>query len=227
MKNIKLVVFDIAGTTLEDQNYVHSAFQDAFAHFEIPISLRDSKSVMGYRKAEAIQMLLNKFLGPEKPPSPDIVHRIESHFLDSMLSFYKKDPLVKEADGASQLFHLLRQNDIKVGLSTGFCRSITDAIIERLEWQDKIDYSVSSDEVPRGRPYPDMINYLMDKARVQDPEEVMKVGDTLSDIREGQIAGCGYTIGISTGSYKKYELKAADPSRVIDHLMDIPPLLSI
>ncbi|MEO1656032.1 MAG: HAD hydrolase-like protein, partial [Bacteroidota bacterium] len=193
----------------------------------IPISINDSKAVMGYKKSEAIHRLLTKNPFEIAHPQEEVARGIEDHFIESMIEFYKSDPLVKEADGASKLFDLLRENDIKVALSTGFSRPITDTIITRLGWEKKIDFSVSSDEVPRGRPFPDMIKRLMDEARILDPEEVMKVGDTLSDIREGQIAGCGFTIGISTGSYQRYELKAADPHRVIDHLMDIPPILSI
>ena len=45
-----------------------------------------------------------------------------------------------------------------------------------------IDAVVTSDEVPHGRPHPDMIRQLMQRLGVQDPLRVAKVGDTRADL---------------------------------------------
>lgn len=50
-----------------------------------------------------------------------------------------------------------------------------------------------------GRPYPYMIYRNMEQFRVHAADRVVKVGDTVSDIREGKNAGV-YTIGIIEGS---------------------------
>ena len=50
----------------------------------------------------------------------------------------------------------------KVALDTGFTRAIADVILARLGWDSTVvDASVASDEVERGRPYPDLIYRAM------------------------------------------------------------------
>ena len=52
----KLVVFDIAGTTLNDrEDTVSSAFLQAIQEQELTIGDNDIRWVMGYRKIEAIE----------------------------------------------------------------------------------------------------------------------------------------------------------------------------
>ena len=65
MSAIKLVVFDIAGTTVRDNGNVAQAFLAAFRDFGFTIPPSEVKKVMGFRKIDAIALLLGKF-APEK-----------------------------------------------------------------------------------------------------------------------------------------------------------------
>ena len=57
---IELVVFDIAGTTLKDEeDVVANSFTTALSNHGIEISAEDMNRVMGYRKIDAIKMVLN------------------------------------------------------------------------------------------------------------------------------------------------------------------------
>ncbi|MFX8957476.1 HAD family hydrolase, partial [Acinetobacter baumannii] len=80
-------------------------------------------------------------------------------------------------DGAEQTFATLRAAGVKVALDTGFSREITTVILERLGWDEThLDGAVSSDEVPRGRPFPDMIQHHMDRLGITDFQRVAKIG---------------------------------------------------
>jgi beta-phosphoglucomutase-like phosphatase (HAD superfamily) len=57
---VKLVVFDMAGTTVTDTNFVATAFQNAFKNQDIVISSEEINPLMGYEKKLAIQMMLEK-----------------------------------------------------------------------------------------------------------------------------------------------------------------------
>ena len=48
--SVKLVVFDIAGTTVKDNNNVSEAFQSALANNEISVELEKINPLMGYEK---------------------------------------------------------------------------------------------------------------------------------------------------------------------------------
>ena len=133
---------------------------------------------------------------------PDLVARLDAihaDFVARMIRFYQTDPSVHEIAGASDTFRRLHAAGIKVALDTGFSRDIVDVILDRLGWNDRplVDTTVTSDEVPRGRPHPDMIAKAMRDLGITDPRRVAKVGDTPSDLQEGTGAGCGLVIGVT------------------------------
>ena len=80
-------------------------------------------------------------------------------------------------------------------------------IIKRIGFDRYIDGSCTSDEVSSGRPYPYMINNLIEKFNLTSASEVVKVGDTVADIKEGKNAKTKYTISVLTGADNKEKLK--------------------
>jgi phosphonoacetaldehyde hydrolase len=62
------------------------------------------------------------------------------------------------------------------------------------------DYWITADSTKgRGRPYPYMIYANIIRLDMGLPEQVVKIGDTISDIQEGRNAGV-WTIGVLKGS---------------------------
>jgi phosphoglycolate phosphatase-like HAD superfamily hydrolase len=96
-------------------------------------------------------------------------------------------------------------------------------------WLEKglIDASVTSDEVNQGRPHPDLIFKVMTLTGVDDVVTVAKVGDTISDLLEGNSAGCSWVIGITTGAYSKEQLSVGPHTHLINHLSDLSSIFSI
>ena len=66
-----------------------------------------------------------------------------------------------------------------------------------------IDDYISSEEVPKGRPYPFMINTLMERNGIENPNEVIKFGDTKVDVLEGINANCLASVGVLSGADKE------------------------
>ena len=202
---IELVVFDLAGTTVKDNKDVHRMLQKALALHGVNISIEDANGVMGIPKPVAIRRLLEKrYVGP-RPITADWIAEIHEVFVKEMINFYKTDPSVGEKAGVYTTFRKLKQSKLKVVVDTGFDRQIADPLLERLGWKKEnlIDASVTSDEVERGRPYPDLIFKAMALTNINDVKNVAKVGDTASDMQEGNAAGCGWVIGVTTGAFSK------------------------
>src|SRR5262249_41024436 len=153
-------------------------------------------------KPEAIRQLLASTGRPFREASVATVHEA---FVRRMRDHYAHDPSVREVPGAAATFAALRRAGIKVALNTGFGRAIATVVLQRLGWHAPavIDADVASDEVPRGRPFPDMIRLLMARLSITDPRRVAKVGDTKADLEEGANAGCGLIIGVTSGSYTR------------------------
>jgi phosphonatase-like hydrolase len=224
---IELVVFDIAGTTVDDGDAVNRCFRAALARAGLAVSHGAANDVMGLPKPLAIRSLIERSAGHEALLAQ--VDAIHSDFVERMLRFYAEDPAVIEVPGAGRTFATLRRAGIKVALNTGFSRAIVATILPRLGWHqgDTIDATIASDEVARGRPHPDMIQRLMADLGVRDSRGVTKVGDTPVDLEEGTNAGCGRVIGVTRGTHTRAQLQAYPHTDLIDTVADLPRLFGL
>jgi phosphonatase-like hydrolase len=220
---VALVVFDMAGTTVHDGDAVRSCFRAALGAAGLTAAPEAIYAVMGLPKPEAIRRLA----GPGVPePQVDAIH---TDFVARMRRYYQTDPAVREADGASATFALCHSAGVKVALNTGFSRPIVDDLLARLGWRpgETFDACVTSDEVPRGRPHPDMVLHLMRQLGITDARQVAKIGDTPSDLQEGTAAGCGWVIGITSGAHTREQLQPVPHTHLIDHLAELPGVLGL
>lgn len=222
----QLVVFDMAGTTVKDKGNVNDAFRAAFLESGINVSAADVDTVMGYRKIEAIEIILKKYLEAMEYDAARI-QLIHDSFTEKMVSFYENDLELSALPQVLETFSNLKHNGLKIALNTGFTRVITNVILKKLGWSDHkiIDAVVCSDEVQEGRPHPFMIRKIMELLAVSDAEKVVKIGDTSVDILEGQFAGCGLVVGITTGAYTKEQLLEYQPDHIIDSMQELPALI--
>ncbi len=223
-----LVVFDIAGTTVSDKGNVNQSFRDALATENIEVAEEEVDKLMGYRKIEAIARMVVQYApGMSESVQTEVIERIHDRFNEQMVKFYTDDTELKPLPFAEEMFQLLQDKGIKVALNTGFTRVITDAILKRLGWNKNpfINMVICSDEVPEGRPHPYMIQSIMLQLGIKEADRIVKVGDTEVDIREGQNAGCGLVVAITTGAYNRSQLSIYQPDAIIDSLQELPALI--
>src|SRR5262244_1952523 len=224
---IELVVFDMAGTTVAEGGAVYECLRDTLADNGLEIPANDLQEVKGIDKYDALRILIEKSdMREQLLPGLDAIHE---DFVERMIEFYRADPEVGETPGASETFRRLRQAGVKVALNTGFSRDIAQTLIDRLNWErdELIDASVTSDEVERGRPHPDMIQLLMLKLGVTDPRRVAKVGDTPADLLEGKNAGCGLIVGVTQGSCARELLERFPHDYLIGSVAEFPELVGV
>ncbi len=224
----RLVVFDIAGTTLNDTaNSVNDSFRGALKIHGISATQVEINAVMGYKKKTAIQTILTSL--PNQESSPELVEQIHDSFLELINEYYRSSPDIAEIEGASQLFGELKGAGIKVALDTGFSRSTTDIILERTGWLQNglIDASKASDEVKDGRPHPFMIQALMADLNISKSSSVVKVGDTPSDLMEGENAQCGLTVGVLYGTHTRSQLKDFHHDYLIEDITELKTLIGL
>ena len=222
----KLAVFDMAGTTVSEGGAVYRALELTLEERGILVTSEAIHQVKGTDKREALRVLIEgsplvEQLLPE-------LSNLHERFVERMIEHYRTSPLVGEVAGTAATFRWLRERGVKVALNTGFSRQIAAVLIDRLGWErDRlIDGSITSDEVERGRPAPYMITKLMDRFGINDPSQVIKVGDAPSDLLEGYNASCGLVIGVLGGSSTREELQGLPHDHLIDTVADIPALLS-
>ncbi len=225
MNRIEMVVFDMAGTTLRDDHGVNRVIRQSLEAVGLAADPADVNRVMGLPKRQALSILIDLYgrtqdLGPR-------VEEIHADLVQRSVAFYSTDPSIREVEGASDLFQRLRAAGIRVALNTGFDRRITDAILDRLGWRDRVDATISSDEVERGRPHPDMIRALMNRLGISESQKIAKVGDTPADLGEGQAAGCGVNVGVFGATHSRAELEACPHTHLIEDLRPLSAILGL
>jgi len=216
----KLVVFDMAGTTVQDgEGVVNRALRTALAGYGVTVTFDDVNEVMGLPKPDAIRKLV-------RGHGDITVAKVYVDFEQAMVDHYRTSPEVAAIPGAEDVFGALRSAGIKVALDTGFARPIVDAIVERLGWGDLLDATVASDEVAHGRPQKDLIIEAMARTGITDVQTVAKVGDTPSDIQEGQAAGCMWVIAVTEGSHTLDQLAPYLPTHIVPNITHVPALVT-
>jgi phosphonoacetaldehyde hydrolase len=121
----------------------------------------------------------------------------------------------KPIPGVIELVSRLRQQGIKIGSTTGYTREMIDVVKEEAEkWGYQPDSIVASTEVPAGRPAPWMCFKTAMNLQVYPLSKIVKVGDTISDIKEGISAGM-WTVAVLKGGSEiglsEAEISEMDP----------------
>jgi phosphoglycolate phosphatase-like HAD superfamily hydrolase len=66
----------------------------------------------------------------------------------------------------------------------------------------------------------------MSVLNIDSTSQVAKVGDTVSDLQEGNAAGCRYVIGVTGGAYSAEELGREKHTHLISKLTDVVSIVS-
>lgn len=223
MESVALVVFDMAGTTIEDAGQVPEAFTTVLLGHGIAITGNELNALRGASKRDAIR----HFVALQSPA--DVERRTDAIFNDfrEHLSGLFRAGGVKPVDGAAATFAWLRGRGTKVALNTGFDRTITELIVAAVGWQSAVDAVVCGDDVAQGRPAPDLIFKAMERTAVADARRVMAVGDTVLDLRAGRNAGAGWVVGVLSGAHRRAQLEAEPHDHLIASVAELPALFGV
>jgi phosphonatase-like hydrolase len=221
---IRLVIFDMAGTTIDEDNVVYKTLQGSINDQGFDFTLDQVLAEgAGREKLQAVKGILKVYAGNT---DDKLSENIYVDFIGRLTEAYDKLDVLPQP-GAIELFLNLRQRDIRIVLNTGYDSGTAESLIAKLGWQKGIEYDllVSASDVLKNRPDPEMIELAMEKFGIENPKEVVKVGDSVIDIEEGQNAGCLYSIGITTGAHTYSQLESASPDFIINHLLELLPIV--
>lgn len=217
-----MVVFDMAGTTVDEQNVVYKTLKDAINEHCGDVSLDKVLRIgAGKEKLQAIKdVLLDE-------GTTDI--NAEEVFESFKLTLDKayEDLDVKPIVGVEELLIDLRAKGVTVVLNTGYNRKVATSLLQKLYWIEgtHFDLLLTADDVKNGRPHPDMIQLAMQKFGISDPAEVLKAGDSVIDIQEGKNAACGVTIGVLSGAQNHEQLSGVNATYILNSLAELPEVV--
>jgi len=255
MTIFKAAVFDWAGTTIDFGSFAPmGVFVEAFAAFDVAVSIDEARAPMGMPKWDHIDAMLRQ---PEiaarwtarhrAAPSRDDVDRVYEVFVpmnEEVVADY-----ATLVPGTKEAIETLRGWGMKIGSTTGYTRSIMERVLPIAAAQGYApDNLVCADDLPEGRPGPLGMYQCFIDLRVYPPQSVIKVDDTEPGIAEGVAAGC-LTVGVAlSGNYcgrtpeelaamsanevavlrdhASERLRGAGADHVIDTIADLPALIN-
>jgi phosphonatase-like hydrolase len=207
-----LVIFDLAGTTVEDRGQVPEAFAAALAEQGVVVSPDTLAGVRGASKRQSIERLV--------PDGPGRGARAEAAFTSFQRHLAERYAAgVRPVQGAEDAFRWLKTLQIRVALNTGFDRATTALLLAALGWDHGVaDAVVCGDDVSEGRPAPYLIFRAMEATGTHGVDRVASVGDTLLDLEAGRNAGVRWNIGVLSGAHGRDRLEQAPHTHLVEHV---------
>jgi len=253
-KGIQAVICDWAGTMVDFGSLSPvAAFKEAFGRHGFEVSFDEIRAHMGMLKLDHTRAILEStkerfFLHFGFHPTEIDAKAIYHHFEPALFHSLKEHS--KPIRGAVEFADALKQKGIKLGSTTGYTCSMMEVVLNEAakEGYRPECYVCPSTYLP-GRPNPFMIYKNAIELEVFPLSSIVKIGDTLSDIREGLNAGC-WSIGVAMSgnemglsqeqinelspalleeklSRARTRLKEAGAHCVIDGIWDALPLLEL
>lgn len=216
---ITLAALDIAGTTVDEGGAVYRVLADVVRDHGTEPTDAAIRRWMGADKREALAALTGD------AGAADALH---DAFVTRLQAAYAERPPAP-LPGVPEALAALRAAGVRVVLTTGFDRQVTDPLLDALGWRTgaQLDGVVCASEVAAGRPQPHLIHRAMQLTGVTDPAEVVAAGDTVLDVRAGRAAQAGVVVGVLTGAQTRDELVAAGPTHVLAGVREIPGVLGV
>ena len=215
----ELVLFDIAGTLIHDSSRTVDAYREVLDAEGIPMNPDWIREHIGCSKTAVFEELLIMH-----GRSPDAAQGLARRFAQALEASMAVDP-PEPFPEVDDLLALLCRADIPVALITGFDAGTAEFIRGTCQWS--VHAVVGSDEVARGRPAPDLVLEAMRRCEIDEVSRVAVVGDTPRDLQLGAAAGCGWNIGVASGSYSKEELRSHAHTHVLASLEELPEVIGL
>jgi HAD superfamily hydrolase (TIGR01509 family) len=187
------VIFDVDGTLL-DTNYLHvAAWWDAFSERGHDIRCADVHRALGMGSSDLVERVLGR-------PDPSVIEA-HSRYFSPYLGRMRPLP------GAADLLGATARLGLHVVLATSAKDEEIDLMLDALGARDSIGTVVSSGDVERAKPQPDIVDRALEESGT-DPRRAIMVGDAVWDMIAARRAGIP-GIGVLSGGIAEAELRQA------------------
>jgi phosphonatase-like hydrolase len=220
---ISLLVCDMGGTTVNESGLIYKSLFNTLSKLGYNPCETDVSNWTGLGKRHVLYSEIYKKTFPQG--CHDISWRVDEAekclFKELTEQYFNQSRVELIDENLLDLFDRSRMNGIKVALNTEYPKSFQNTIIAYFNLDKHIDAFISSEEVKYGRPYPYMIHNLMEQFDIVDSKHVVKVGDTINDMKEGENAHCGVTVGVLSGYENKETLLNSGADVVVNKITDL------
>ena len=222
-KLVRMVVCDMFGTVIKDCGAINKALDRTFKSQGIFVGSSIRRDWFNSNMVNVISDTVNDVCNRSPMGLEQIIKQSEIIFRKELENIYLEEkPCVTLINpDIPKFFDELRKNNIVVTLNTNFSELVQENVIKQLSLHHYVDDYVSRDKVELGRPAPHMIWQLMYNNGIDDPSTVIKIGDTIDDIKEGKNANCGIVAGVISGNSTRQQLEKYNPNVILNTVVDL------
>ncbi|MGD9974102.1 MAG: HAD family hydrolase [Desulfatirhabdiaceae bacterium] len=174
--NIRVVAFDCDGVMFDTKEVNREYYDQILRHFDKPEMTPDQLELAHMHMVEKVLSIL--FTDPEEFEAA-MRYRLQMPYLP-LLAKMKMEPELKP------LLQSLRP-DYKTAIATNRTNTIQE-VLRVFDLKSDFDLVVSALDVPRAKPYPDILIRIVDHFDVA-PHEIIYIGD--SELDEAAAKGAG------------------------------------
>ena len=206
---INAVIFDLDGLLIDSEPYWDQARQQMAAEFGQTWTQDDQHSVMGVSTSTWANYMIER-LGLELSPEAVI-----EHIVSKMLALYRQH--IPYLPGAVEAVRLAAKH-YPTALASGSERSLIDTVVQDPALRGQFQAVVCTDELPRGKPAPDV--YLEAARRLGvAPERCVCVEDSANGILAGKAAGMK-VIAVPDDRFNPNQVVIRQADVVLDSLLE-------
>ncbi|MGE8406746.1 MAG: phosphonoacetaldehyde hydrolase [Pseudomonas sp.] len=195
-QRLQAAILDWAGTVVDFGSFAPTQiFVEAFAEFDVEVSIEEARGPMGMGKWDHIRTLCDQPQIAERyravfgrVPSDEDVTAIYNRFMPLQIEKIAVHSAL--IPGALETISQLRSDGLKIGSCSGYPKVVMDKVVELAARNGYVaDHVVATDETPNGRPWPAQALANVIALGIDDVAACVKVDDTVPGILEGRRAG--------------------------------------
>ncbi len=208
---IKAIIFDFDGLLIDSEPAWFKARKLLLNEFKMDWTLDDQKQNLGVSTKTWVNYLNNKLEGKLNPDK--ILTRVISY----MKEMYKNGEVLSKP-GAEQTLNFCKDKNFIMGLASGSYKELLFIALKSKMWMNYFDEILSSDDLKKGKPAPDVYLEILNRLKVS-PEESIVLEDSKDGIIAGVAAGSN-VIAVPAKEYPVPEDVLKSAKRVIGSLFE-------
>ncbi|MFI0933346.1 phosphonatase-like hydrolase [Streptomyces sp. NPDC021019] len=227
----RLVVLDMAGTTVADGGLVEQAFSAAAQRLGVRPGSDAHARQLAYVRATMGESKITVFrhlFAAEGGDGGEAKAQQANIAFEEAYGELVDGGRIAPVPGAREAVERLASEGRTVVLTTGFARTTQDAILAALGWQDLVPLTLCpADAGGRGRPFPDMVlAAFLRTGAVEDVRRTVVAGDTSYDMLSGVRSGAGIVAGVLTGAHDRDQLTRHGATHVLGSVAELPDVIA-
>jgi HAD superfamily hydrolase (TIGR01549 family) len=218
MAKIRGVISDLDGTLIDSNDAHAQAWTKALQEFGYEVTFEQIRRFVGMGGDNLLPSAVQ--VEADSPLGKEIVKRRNAIFRAQYM------PTLKAFAQVRALFERIQADGLRVTVATSGEKDDMEKLLKLAKIDDLVKIKVSSADVEKSKPNPDLIHVALERLDCA-PEETIMLGDSPYDVEAAGKAGVA-VIGLRCGGFSDEDLSGAvalydDPADLLAHY-DTSPL---